>query len=406
MKNKIWLVARREYIRIVTRPSFWASVVLLPIFMVVVSVISGYSSQSLEKKLASTAEQAQKIYVVDHSGIVRPDVLQGSLQAATDFETAQAEVRAGRADAVIVYPADLAARPAIRITQKDDGLIGQGRYGELAQQLVKNSVLVEIADPQRQALLNARFDVQTENYKDGKKTDYRMERFIVPIASIAMYFLMVMMIAGFMLMSIAEEKENRMIETILSIISGRQLIWGKIIGLTLVGFTQLLALSAMALAALPVIQSFAHFSIDWSAISLNPFQVAAALFFIVTGFLFMASIMVGVGSALPSYKEAQSFSSVFIILSIFPVYFASALIAEPAGTIARVTSFTPFTAPLVLLFRNAMDAISVVELIAGMALMAVYVVVGFYVAFALFTLGSLEYGRRVSPLGIFRRQKN
>lgn len=392
----LYLVAKREWLKIVTKPSFWASVILLPVFMVIVSVISGYSSASLEKKLTESIANATRVVVVDQSGVVDTGAFQPPVFVGDNAAAAIQEVRDGKADAAIVYPETLLQNPSITIAVQDEGVIGQFRYNDFAEQLVKQSVLSEIKGTEKQALLNASYAISTESYKNGAKEDYRVEKYVVPVVSIILYFLLSMMIGSYMLMSVSEEKENRIIETLLTTMSPKELIWGKIIGLTLVGFTQILALAAMAGAALPFALNFANITLDWGSLNINLWQIISALFFVVTGFLFMAGVMVGVGAAIPTYKEAQSFSSVFIILSIFPVYFASALIAEPSGRIAQITSFTPFTAPLVLLFRNAMNALQVWELLLGIVLMVVYVVVGFWLAFRLFSIGSLEYGRRIS----------
>jgi len=58
-----------------------------------------------------------------------------------------------------------------------------------------------------------------------------------------------------------------------------------------------------------------------------------------------------------------------------------------------------------LLFRGSIDALPFWESLLGMAVVAIYVVIGFYMAFKLFELGSLELGKKISVASVFRKQK-
>ena len=59
--------------------------------------------------------------------------------------------------------------------------------------------------------------------------------------------------------------------------------------------------------------------------------------------------------------------------------------------------------PLVLTFRASVGALPVIEQIIGIIVSALYVVISFYVAFKLFEVGSLEFGKKVSLKNILRR---
>lgn len=196
-----------------------------------------------------------------------------------------------------------------------------------------------------------------------------------------------------------------MIETILSIVKPRQLIWGKLVGLTGVSLTSLFALGALMTGIVVVSTNIFPITIDWSAVDVTVGQILLSIFYTIGGFLFLSSIMVGVGAAMPKYRDAQQFSSVFIILSIIPVYFASFLLAEPSGTLSRIVSFTPFTAPLILIFRSSIGALTIWESVAGVVVVALYVMIGFYFAFKLFEVGSLEVNKKISFKFLLQKQK-
>ena len=365
--------------------------------------IQGLSATSVEKKIQEAATRAKIIFVYDPSGKVTLP-LQPPFQRTADEAEALAQVQQNRADVLMSFPEDLAQSKSITVYAQDNGIITRGQYNDAARNLVKQSILATVPDPDARALYNSTLKVDEKLYKNGALVDMRFENFVVPIASIALFFLLVILASSSMLLSVSEEKENRMIETMLSVVTPRQLIWGKILGLSGVALTQIAILSALFGAIIAVAASRIDLPIDLSQITVDPVQVLYALYFILAGFLFIAAIMVGVGSAVPSYKEAQQLSSVFIILTVFPIYFVTILLADPSGTIAQIVSYFPFTAPLILLFRNALDAISPLGLALGAVAVAAYVAGGFWLAFKLFELGSLEYTERLSFRRLFGKK--
>jgi len=410
MKNKILLVAKREYIKIVKKLSFWILLFIIPILYVVLGAIIGVSSESVEEKIAQEAKEAKQILIIDETGLIKDDIIEDDIITAgfiraDNKKDAIALVQSGEADALFVYPEDIAQSQEIMLFAKETSLLSRSRFDNMAHWLLNQSLLQEIGNSETIVLFNADLTLTKTLFKDGEEVDQRFEVFIIPIISILVYFLLTFLSASYMLSSVTEEKENRMIETVLSTISPRELIWGKIIGLTGVAFTQLIALGALGGIAVLVSQNVFTIDIDWSAVSVNVWQIVSAIFYIITGFLFLSSIMVGLGAAMPRYRDAQGLSGIFIMLTVIPIYFAQVLIVDPAGTVARIVSFTPFTAPLILLFRGSLDALPLWESIVGMIVMAVYVGIGFFVAFKLFELGSLELSKKISVVSVFKKQK-
>lgn len=405
MKSTIFLVAKKEYLKIVKKPSFWIMIIIVPVIYLILAAISGTSARSVEKKVEEEVKNINAVLVVDLSGLISDQLVGGIYQRLENPEEAKEKVKNGEVDAAFIYPKDIQESKTIEVYAEDTSLISRGRFNSVAQDLLKQSVLKEIKAPDKIALFNTKLNVATTLYKEGEVVDQRFEVFIIPIASVLIYFLLVMFSSGFMLSSVSEEKENRMIETILSVITPRKLIWGKLIGLTGVSLTSLVALAALLTGIIAISTNIFPIEIDWSAVDLNVGQVLLAIFYTVGGFLFLSSIMVGVGAAMPKYREAQQFSAIFIILSIIPIYFATVLIAEPTGTIARIVSYTPFTAPLILLFRSSVGALPLWESILGIVVVIVYVIIGFYLAFKLFEIGSLELSKKISFKSIFQKQR-
>lgn len=395
MKN-LMLVAKREYVKTIRKPSFWLATLAFPIFMIVVMVISGYSSMRTEEKIKEDLKNVKRILVVDQANIVNPAILLNPYEGSTDVDYVIAEVKSDKANVAIVFPSDLAVSQQITVYTKDEGIMALGKYDELARQLVKQSILLSLDDPADIGLFNSNLTVTSTYFKDGEVTSWRLEQFVVPAVSLLLYFVMVFMGTNFLLMSVSEEKENRMMEIVLTGIRSKELVWGKVLGITAIIITQLIVLIVLSVVGILFTINMLPLDLDWSQIPLNPLGIILNVFYIFCGFLVIASMMVGVGAAVPTYKDAQQFSSIFIIAAVFPLYFVTLIIAEPNGLVARLTSYFPLTAPMIMLGRNALGALPVWEMLLSIPILLVYVGISLYIAFVLFEVGAYEYNQKIS----------
>lgn len=402
MQNKIWLVAIREFVKIVRKKSFWLATLALPAFLIVVIFISGTSSSSVEENIEKAAKAADEILIVDPSVVIDPQLYAKPFIKSNNFEESLGKVKSGTADALFFYPTDIRESSKIQVYTKDIGLLSRGRFDNVASDLIKQSILLKVGDKEKIALFNTNFKLETTNFKDGKVVP-SAESFIVPGLLVLFYFIIIIFSANQMLTSMSEEKENRVAEIMLTILKPREIVWGKIAGLSAVALSQLVILSTLGLAIAYAFSDKLPFEINLASLSYNPGQLAIGVFYLLFGFLFFSTVMVGLGSALPSYKEAAGFSPIFTILAISPVYFITIILQNPSGAVALGTSYFPFTAPLILLIRNALGQLSTFEVVVSILAMTTYVVLGLFVAFKLFELGAMEYSQKISLKNLFKR---
>lgn len=405
--KKSLIVAKREYIKVIRKPSFWISTLLFPIFIIVISFISGYSSMQLEERLKTEAENANKILILDESGFINDLVLNEKIQKILNEEDGISQVVKNTADALIIYPDDISSSGTIKIYSQDKGFFLNETYNSLASQLLKQSIIGDLNNPVKIATYNLNYNFDVNTYKNGVKTEFSLSNLIAPAISLVLYFILTTFAVSYLLLSVSEEKENRVMEIVLSTISPKNLIVGKIIGLIGIIFTQVLLLIGLSIIGLLITSSFFGSQGNVSSVlnlinsvSIDPVQLISqiilGIIFTFTGFFILACTMVGVGAAVPTYKEAQSLSSVFVMLSIFPIYFITMLISDPNGTVAHILSYFPFTSSFVLLFRSALGAVGIFEIVLGIGLLIIYCILGVFVAFKLFEYGALEYSKRIS----------
>ncbi|MEI7604131.1 MAG: ABC transporter permease [bacterium] len=397
--NKTLLVAKREYLKVVRKYTFWIATLAFPILITILMAISSFSQQASMDILKKQGEGANKILIMDEANVINKEFIQAPFQEITNLNDGISLVKKQDAEALFYYPSDLITSKKIGIYTQDKGIFSNFRYNEIATNLLKQGILKDIKDENKIQIFNSNYNISLEVYKNGLISNTGIEKLIIPGIGVVLYFILISFASSYLLLSVSEEKENRVIETVLTIIKPKNLIWGKIIGQVAVVITQMLFLIGMILIAFLIIKP--NLPIDLSKITITPDQIIASIFYTFTGFLILACTMVGVGAAMPTYKEASSFSSVFILLSILPIYLVGLIIADPNGLLSIITSYFPLTSAMVLLFRNALGELSLIELIFSGVVMILYVVFFFYLAYKIFELGSLEYNRKLSLQQIY-----
>jgi len=220
-----------------------------------------------------------------------------------------------------------------------------------------------------------------------------VSRFAVPYVFTIFFMLSIMTSAGYLLQSVAEEKENRVMEVLLSSLTPDQLLAGKVIGLGGAGLTQILVW--VIVGVFPSLAVAPFLDLRWS-------QLLVAIVFFILGFLLFGSLMGGFGSIGSNLKESQQTTMIWSLTAVVPLFFVSILIAEPNGTLARVLSYIPFTAPITMMLRVACGRVPWWDVALSALILAVSLLVFVRLAAKVFRLGVLMYGKRPSIFEIVR----
>jgi len=394
--NKTFIVAKYEYMSAVKRPTFWFATLFVPVFVGVLSVVSGYSNQRGEELLTELSSDIKTIYIYDKSSLLDADLIAEPFESISDIESAKTKIKNNEADALIIYPEDVTKSQNIEIYTLDKGILSSTGFEETSKTLLKQSGYAKVDDDTLKVLITGTFKTSTIYFDEtGNEYNKGFQQYIIPAISVIIFFMSVFISAQFLLQSVSEEKENRMIETILSMITSKTLIKGKIIGLSSLVLTQQFVWIVLSGLILYFTRSSIPF--DFSTIDLTNlplYMIPINIYFILAGFFLYAAIMVGVGAVGTSYKDSQSLSSVFILMAVMPIYFIVLILAEPNGLIAQITSYFPFTAPMVMLVRNSITELAPLELAFNTVLVAIYVVIAFWLAIKMFDLGALMYNRK------------
>jgi ABC-2 type transport system permease protein len=299
-------------------------------------------------------------------------------------------------DVLVELPENLLDSKKVNIYALNEGIIEISMYEQIVSSILRSTALAQINNPLNLLILTDQIGVNTNIYTDNEFKANTWTQFIIPVASIILYFIFTSFATANLLLSVSEEKENRMIEIVLSSIKPKELILGKILGILSAVFTQIFVLFGLILLIFVLTQNSINLPFALSDIKIDPFQVILSLIYLILGFLFLANIMVACGASMPTYRDASNFSSIFIMLSIFPIYFFPLIITEPNGTIALITSYFPFTAPMILMLRNALDTLPFHEIILSIASLILFIYLSFKLAYKLFEFGAMEYSNKIS----------
>jgi len=273
------LVARREYLRTVRRRGYIFGTILLPLGIAVLMGISVFfSSAGFD---GGGGEATGQIVVVNESGVTVEEfeTERASLRLATAAE-AVAQLEAGEIGAFYLIPAsfDQDGRidriqsggfdlSTLESSENDEGLL---RFVVRDAQLDAAGVAPEDA---ARILRGVSVNVITIEGDEVSGADVAAG-IALPMVFVAIFMISIFMTSGYLLQSVTEEKENRVVEIVLSSIPATPLMAGKVLGLGGAGLTQVAIWVGSALVAIPLLSSQVP---DLGPIALDPTMLVLAL---------------------------------------------------------------------------------------------------------------------------------
>ena len=172
-------------------------------------------------------------------------------------------------------------------------------------------------------------------------------------------YMFVMSYGAMVMQSVMEEKTNRIVELMVSAVSPFQLMLGKIVGIALVGLTQLAVWVLMLTAILTAAgQMFGtggtgEATMMLSALMNLPFFEITLLFilFVIGGYLLYASLFAAIGASINAQEDAQQFMTPMIVIMVFAMYAGLYSAENTNGPLAFWSSMFPLTSPIVMMVR-------------------------------------------------------
>jgi ABC-2 type transport system permease protein len=215
---------------------------------------------------------------------------------------------------------------------------------------------------------------------------------IIPGIFSLLLALSLMISSSSMVQGMGEEKESRLIEVLLSSVSTRQLLIGKILGLGAAGLLQVVIwlVSASLLLSLAS-SSFGGFI---SSIQLPANFLILGIVYFVLGYLLFAVLAASVGAISPNAREGQQLAMIYTMLVFVPLWFASLLLIYPNSPIWIILTIFPITAPIETMLRLGVSDVAAWEIAVSLVVLVLSIISVLFIAIRIFRIYLLMYGKR------------
>jgi ABC-2 type transport system permease protein len=423
MRNT-WLIICREYLDKVRTKGFVISTLAMPL-IIGLAVLPG-------KLITLKTDKTHRIAVVspdrDLAAQVQKQLQQPPGKVDGDQETSSTmfgrydvEVSTDMSDAgrnlvrerltrreidgyIWLRPEDIASRKVTYVRRETGDFIDQSAVRSalsnaiVAQALVHRGVnSAEVSD----LLRDVRLEVLQVDH--GKESRINTGAAVAAGFSMVLLLYMTVLFYGVAVMrSIVEEKSSRVLEVILSSVTPKQLLAGKIIGVGAVGLTQISIWVSVA-AVFLVPQAAASGFLQKAHISF--LALAAFPVFFLMGYLLYATMYAALGAILNTEQEGQQMQIIIMLPLIIALSFVLFIIKDPNGAISTWVSMIPFVAPVLMYLRIVVQAPPAWQIALCVALLAGTIYGLLVLCTRIYRVGILMYGKRPTLPEILRWMK-
>lgn len=423
MKN-IFLIAKREFLTQVKKKSFIILTLLAPLLMVGFGAIIAFMFKANETEY--------RFNVIDKSGLfenrLKPakEITYIPAPVGSEMALKSALKQMKEVDGILVIP-ELKDNNFEQLQKETELLINKKISFEIRERLanrisdvIKEEKIKHLGLTQQQIKdLDTNFQLKTTNVVDESKQDDDLAFGIKSgLSFILMYVIfMFIMIYGVRVMrSVLEEKNNRVVEIIISSVKPFELMMGKIIGVTGVALVQFGVWITMTLAATTIFgmkfgkvpqtqdipaNELSKFERITGEVSMNLLSmdygliIFAFIIYFILGYLFYSSMYAAIGSAVDNETETQQFTMFGIMPLLLGLYGSFSIIKNPDGPLGFWLSIFPMTSPVSMIARIPFG-VPIWQLALSIGLLIASTIGMVFIASKIYRVGILSYGNKAT----------
>jgi ABC-2 type transport system permease protein len=214
---------------------------------------------------------------------------------------------------------------------------------------------------------------------------------IVPVLFGFLLIIAIFSSSGYLLQGLGEEKENRIMEILLSSVSTRQLLTGKVLGLGAAGLVQMVIWLLSAVFLMRLASATIGGVLSTLQISGNLLFLGIVYFFL--GYLLFAVLMAGIGAIGATARESQQMSMLIIMPVWIPAWVSFLFIENPDHIVNKILTIIPITAPMAVFMRLGTSGIPTWELVLSISLLLAAIIGALVLASKAFRTFLLMYGK-------------
>ncbi len=428
--EKLWLIIKREYSSRVKKKSFIITTLLTPIaiglFMIAAGLLINYEG-----------EEQRHIAVLDDANILGTDSINIKEENGLTFEKVTGSVNDHieneKFNAILELPpiAQLKSKEYTVKYHSSEGILGIGLINKIENEKEKNIYQYK-ADAfgfNKDSLesLKTQVTLDRESIGDAPKNISSEASIIATGIGGAMGFIMyfAVFLYGMMVMrSVTEEKTNRIVEVMVSSVKPFQLMMGKIIGVALVGLTQvaiwailipIIFFIAIAVSGIDMTQAqdmqsqMGGVDIKELESQFNPAKFVQEIFnqnwlviiplfiiYFIGGYMMYSSLFAAVGSAMnDDLSENQSLTLPITLPVIAALYMMFSVVQNPNSSMAVWASLVPFFSPIIMPARLAFEP-PLWQIVLSVVILIASVIFFVWLSARIYRVGILMYGKKVT----------
>ena len=391
--SKIWLIIKHEYLTNIRRRSFLfgafgAPVISVLLMAVVFSVI--LDSESDIGRLGLVG-------YVDQSG-----VLEQKVEEPQDFRAYETDA-AARADldndtlgAYFFLPANYMTTGIVNVYSKTgmpEAL--EDTIDEFLRANLSIGLPPEIAERMKSPLESS---IRTLDTGRVLHENAIIGLILVPTVFVVVFLFASQTTSGYLMGSVVEEKTTRIVEILVTSVTPFQLLFGKIIGLGLLGLTQLAVWIVFGVVGLRLGNNTSFLE---GIVIPTDLLVVSVVYFLL-GYFLLASVMAGIGVVAGTEQESRQYASIFSMLMLIPIFLIVSFITDPDGALVTFLTLFPLTSPVSVMLRMGFGSIPPQQLLLSILLLALTALFSAWASARIFRWGLLLYGKRPSPRELLR----
>lgn len=417
--NKTSLIIKREYLSRVKKKSFLLVTFLVPLLLIALWGGSIYLA-------TQDSDTLSMVTVIDDSGMISDKLSDSETlsyhKAGSSVDSAKASLQENQAKDhyLLIIPEDVLESQRVELfsSSKFSVFIQEKISDELNEILRGLQLEAAGIDPLTLEAIDPHVRIASmELTEEGEKSSSMGAAMGISMFSSILIYLTLFIYGAQVMRGVIEEKNNRIVEIVISSVRPFQLMLGKIIGIGLVGLTQFLLwillfaglstllagsfdpsdMQTMAQAGNPDMQAGLMQEVQSAIGSLDlTLIIVCFLFFFLGGYLLYSALFAAVGSAVDNETETQQFMFPLTLPLLFTYMMSfSVLLKDPNGTLAFWLSMIPLTSPIGMMVRIPFG-VPAWELILSMVLLVAGFLFTTYAAGRIYRVGILMYGKKAS----------
>ncbi|MCM3261666.1 ABC transporter permease [Paenibacillus lautus] len=230
---------------------------------------------------------------------------------------------------------------------------------------------------------------------DEKEGASEVINYIVVYALIILFFFTLMGTGNMIASEVTTEKSSRIMEILITSVSPLSQMFGKVIGMFLLGLSQIAAFGIVAAVNLMLphnLDTLKDMNLDLSAI--DPMLLVFGLIFYILGYFLYAMLYAAIGSIVSRTEDLGQAVMPITMLSLVAFYIAIFSLSAPNSMLMKVSSYIPFISPTTILVRIGLGDITVWEILLSLAILIAAILVFGWLAAKIYRTGVLMYGKR------------